>query len=142
MKDFIKEIEKALPYKENWNEDELIRFVRIFEEKGCGKDSWDPDCGEEICYLYSNDKKLLALIHSKFPIAIVSPEFRKYNRKAGYIFSKRIHTVKVRDFNKNFFRVDLTKLKELAPEIDWIYIPDAVDPQAFSALDYSWSVNN
>ena len=142
MKDFIKEIEKALPYKENWNEDELIRLVRIFEEKGCGKDSWDPDCGEEICYLYSNDKKLLALIHSKFPIAIVSPEFRKYNRKAGYSFSKRIHTVKVRDFHKKLWHVDLKKLNELAPEIDWTYYPYGVDTQAFSALDYAYEVNN
>lgn len=142
MKDFIKEIEKALPYKEHWNADELRKAVNVFLESGNAKMWWDENAGEQICCLNTDDDKLLALIHSRFPIGIVSHDFRKYDRKAGNIFFKRIHTVKVRDFNKPLFRVDLKKLKELAPEIVWLYDPHAVDPQAFSALDYYWSADN
>ncbi len=141
-KDFIEEIEKGLKYRENWNEEELKKAADIFVKSGCGKKDWDWGSGEEICFLESNDGKMKAVIHSKFPIAFVKGNFRKYDRRAGRVFSGKIHIVRVRDFEKRLWFVDLAKLKELAPEITWISSPEALDAELFSVLDYVYAVNN
>ena len=83
-----------------------------------------------------------AVIHSKFPIAFVKGNFRKYDRRAGHVFSEKIHIVKVQDFEKRLWFVDLAKLKELAPEITWISSPEALDTELFSVFDYVYAVNN
>ena len=139
---FIEEIEKALRYKEGWNEDELKNTADIFVKSGCGKKDWDWDSGEDICFLESNDGKTKAAIHSKFPIAFAEGDFHKYDRKAGRVFSEKIHIVKVQDFNKPIWFVDLARLKELAPEITWVSGPEDLDVSAFSVLDYVYAVNN
>ncbi len=140
-KDFMSEIEKGLAYKDNWSEDELKRYVEIFVENGYGRKDWDPDSGEEICYLYTENGGK-ALIHSKFPIGIANESFLESEHAFGHLFSKEIHIVKTEDFNKELWFIDLEKLKDIAPEIKWIAGPDAVDSASFSALDFAYAVNN
>ncbi len=140
-KDFMSEIEKGLAYKDNWSENELKRYVEIFVENGYGRKDWDPDSGEEICFLYTENGGK-ALIHSKFPIGIANESFLESEHAFGHLFSKEIHIVKTEDFNKELWFIDLEKLKETAPEIKWIAGPDAVDIASFSALDFVYAVNN
>ena len=79
----------------------------------------------------------MAYIHAKCPICFKTKDFDKYKK----IFNKKLWFISIDDFYKNEWFVDLNKLKQIAPEINWLADRDAVDPENFSIDGFKFATH-
>lgn len=137
MRDLVKEIEEASKIKKEWNESQLIEMGNYY--KANTSNGWircDFDSGEEVCGFFQN-RTLEAYVHVNFPICFATKRFIDEMRE----YSDRLWFVGTNDFNKDEWFVDLVKLKQIAPQIDWRTCKDAVDPDCFSVDGFKFATH-
>jgi hypothetical protein len=128
MRDLLCEIINAKKIMSNWSKEKLFEIATNFKNDAPDNNAmWDYGAGEEVCG-FSINSKLVAYAHEKLPICFCSSEFEKYKT----VCSDVLWFVATEDFYKDEWFVDLKKLKETIPEIQWCACIEAVNPESFS----------
>jgi len=138
MRDLLIELLNAKKIKAGWSVEKLLEITINFKDDSLKNEIyWDYKSGDDnICGLAIN-KKLVAYLHKELPICFYLKEFKKY--KATY--SDILWFVKTEDFDKDEWFINLKKLQELVPEIQWDACIDAVDPASFSVDGFKYATH-
>ena len=137
MRDLLYEIINAKKIKIGWDAKKLLEIATIFKSDSLDNEIyWDYGSGEEACG-FSINNKLVAYIHEKLPICFYSSEFAKYKT----IYSNVLWFVETDDFYKDEWFVDLKKLQETAPELQWRASVEAVNSDSFSVDGFRFATH-
>jgi len=137
MRDLMDEVYEAKKLIGSWNGEEVFKLIEYFKKdnpNSCVQ--WDWGSGEEGCAFIANNQ-LIAYVHTKFPICFSKKEFHIYKE----ILSYRLWFVSIDDFYKNEWFVDLDKLRQEVPDINWLASKDAVDPESFSIAGFRFATH-
>lgn len=93
---------------------------------------WDDGAGEEWVRFFSVSLGTVCMIHVKLPIAFVC---NSYDYSCIGACLRNIEIVYVDSFSEDEWSVDLGRLKDKVPEIDWHTSIDIVNPDSFSLSD-------
>lgn len=144
MKDLMEEIKKATEYRKEWSEKVLIDFMinyqinrrynkLNFNHYYFAYDYW---AGKETASIMKDDE-CVGLLHARFPIGFIHESVYEDFKNLNFY-----HLVKVNDFEKQEWSVDLQEMKNIAPEITWYDTDEnAVSSKKFSVSDFEYAAN-
>ena len=137
MRDLLYEIINAKKIKTSWSKKELLEITKNFKNDSPNNEViWDYGSGEEVCGFVIN-RKLVAYVHEKLPICFCSSEFERYK----IIYSNVLWFVATKDFYKDEWFLNLKKLQETVPEIQWRTCVEAVNPKSFSVDGFRFATH-
>lgn len=97
---------------------------------------WDRWCGEEWARVVNSKYGVICMAHTKLNIAFFR---RSYVKKISHSIKANFKLVITERYEEKEWYVDLIKLKENYPEIDWYATDDVVNSQKFCLNDLYWA---
>lgn len=139
LHNLLSEIIKFKEYQKEWSEDfpnDILEKIQSFNT-GIAVD-WDSNSGEEWALIIKG-RDVIGIIAAKIPLAFINDDlFYQFKFHSPKIFTK-IYCVKVNEFDKKDWFVDLKEFKLEIPELEWHACHDAVNPEAFSINDFFYA---
>ena len=93
---------------------------------------WDDGAGEEWARISHKDYGIVYMMNVQIGILFVK---KNYANRVPKAFHSRYEVVYVDNYNDDEWSVDVKRLKNEIPELDWHTSEDAVNPNSFSLND-------